>query len=257
MVGVITSMRARPPAGRAPRIQGAAMTSPTDTPDLPEYAPLPAIAQGAALNEHGYHVWPVERNLYAVTDNVYMSAFLTTSDGVVIFDAPPNIALRRERVGRGQCVPRRHHRARGGSDHRQIHRRAGRCRHRDLHQDHDVRDHAVDSPRPRPQRPGPSLTATGGGCQLAGVSSASAAWTVPCSRASRPARDRPYTLPSPVPPHPTLVKSPARTRAWAPSSTSCQNFSTSGPRSRPLPGARHLASAPTRSEERRVGKECR
>ena len=36
-------------------------------------------------------IWQVERNLYAVTDNVYMSAFLTTPDGVVIFDAPPNI----------------------------------------------------------------------------------------------------------------------------------------------------------------------
>ena len=71
------------------------MTSPatgaTGAPDLPEYAPVPAIAKGAALNEHGYHVWQVERNLYAVTDNVYMSAFLTTPDGVVIFDAPPNI----------------------------------------------------------------------------------------------------------------------------------------------------------------------
>ena len=48
------------------------MTSPvTDTtgaPDLPEYAPIPAIAKGAALNEHGYHVRQVERNLYAVTE---------------------------------------------------------------------------------------------------------------------------------------------------------------------------------------------
>src|SRR5579863_2931080 len=80
---------------RAPRIQGEPVTSPatsaTGVPDLPEYAPIPAIAKGAALNEHGYHVWQVERNLYAVTDNVYMSAFLTTPDGVVIFDAPPNI----------------------------------------------------------------------------------------------------------------------------------------------------------------------
>ena len=71
------------------------MTSPTagatDAPDFPEYAPVPAIAKGAVLNKQGYHVWQVERNLYAVTDNVYMSAFLTTPDGVVIFDAPPNI----------------------------------------------------------------------------------------------------------------------------------------------------------------------
>ena len=57
--------------------------------NLPEYAPVPAIAKGAALNEHGYHVWQVNRNLYAVTDNVYMSAFPTTPAGVVIFDAPP------------------------------------------------------------------------------------------------------------------------------------------------------------------------
>jgi hypothetical protein len=66
-------------------------TGAVGAPDLPEYVPVPAIAKGAALNEHGYHVWQVERNLYAVTDNVYMSAFLTTPDGVVIFDAPPNI----------------------------------------------------------------------------------------------------------------------------------------------------------------------
>jgi hypothetical protein len=49
-------------------------TSTTGAPDLPEYAPVPAIAKGAALNEHGYHVWQVDRSLYAVTDNVYMSA---------------------------------------------------------------------------------------------------------------------------------------------------------------------------------------
>jgi glyoxylase-like metal-dependent hydrolase (beta-lactamase superfamily II) len=66
-------------------------TDANGTPDLPEYAALPAIAKGAVLNEHGYHVWQVERNLYAVTDNVYLSAFLTTPDGVVIFDASPNI----------------------------------------------------------------------------------------------------------------------------------------------------------------------
>ena len=48
------------------------MTSPatgaTGAPDFPEYVPVPAIAKGADLNKHGYHVWQVERNLYAVTD---------------------------------------------------------------------------------------------------------------------------------------------------------------------------------------------
>ena len=44
-----------------------------------------------ALNEQGYYVGRVERNLYWVTDGIYQSAFLTTSDGVVLFDAPPTI----------------------------------------------------------------------------------------------------------------------------------------------------------------------
>jgi hypothetical protein len=55
-------------------------TDATGAPDFPEYAPVPAIAKGPPLNEHGYHVWQVQRNLYAVTDNVYMSAFLTTRE---------------------------------------------------------------------------------------------------------------------------------------------------------------------------------
>jgi glyoxylase-like metal-dependent hydrolase (beta-lactamase superfamily II) len=59
--------------------------------DLPEYAPIPQSALGPALNDQGYYVGRVERNLYYVTDGVYQSAFLTTSDGVVLFDAPPSI----------------------------------------------------------------------------------------------------------------------------------------------------------------------
>ena len=44
-----------------------------------------------ALNDQGYYVGRVERNLYWVTDGVYQSAFMTTGDGVVLFDAPPSI----------------------------------------------------------------------------------------------------------------------------------------------------------------------
>ena len=44
-------------------------------------------ALGPALNEQGYHVGRVERNLYYVTDGVYQSAFLATDDDVVLFDA--------------------------------------------------------------------------------------------------------------------------------------------------------------------------
>src|SRR5689334_6690622 len=59
--------------------------------DLPDYAPVPQGAFGPALNEQGYYVGRVERNLYWITDGTYQSAFLTTSDGVVLLDAPPTI----------------------------------------------------------------------------------------------------------------------------------------------------------------------
>jgi glyoxylase-like metal-dependent hydrolase (beta-lactamase superfamily II) len=58
---------------------------------LPDYAPIPPSALGPALNDQGYYVGRVQRNLYWVTDGVYQSAFLTTQDGVVLFDAPPSI----------------------------------------------------------------------------------------------------------------------------------------------------------------------
>jgi glyoxylase-like metal-dependent hydrolase (beta-lactamase superfamily II) len=64
---------------------------PSSAGELPDYAPIPRPALGPALNEQGYYVGRVERNLYWVTDGTYQSAFLTTSDGVVLLDAPPTI----------------------------------------------------------------------------------------------------------------------------------------------------------------------
>src|SRR5712675_510565 len=64
---------------------------PRPVPDLPDYAPVPKSALGPALNAQGYYVGRVEKNLYWVTDATYQSAFLTTQDGVVVFDAPPTI----------------------------------------------------------------------------------------------------------------------------------------------------------------------
>ena len=61
------------------------------TPQLPDYVPVPEAAFGPALNEQGYFVGRVERNLFWVTDGTYQSAFLATPDGVVLFDAPPTI----------------------------------------------------------------------------------------------------------------------------------------------------------------------
>jgi glyoxylase-like metal-dependent hydrolase (beta-lactamase superfamily II) len=59
--------------------------------DLPDYAPVPRSAFGPAVNDQGYYAGRVERNLYWVTDGVLQSAFLTTRDGVVVFDAPPSL----------------------------------------------------------------------------------------------------------------------------------------------------------------------
>src|SRR3989475_12754704 len=65
---------------------------------LPDYAPIPSSSLGPAVNEQGYHVGRVERNLYWVTDGVYQAAFLTTTDGVVLFDAPPSIGHNLQRA---------------------------------------------------------------------------------------------------------------------------------------------------------------
>ncbi len=59
--------------------------------NLPDYAPIPQSALGPALNDQGYYVGRVERNLYWVTDGTYQAAFLATPDGIVQFDAPPTI----------------------------------------------------------------------------------------------------------------------------------------------------------------------
>lgn len=51
---------------------------------------VPGAALGPALNEQGYFVGRVERNPFWVTDGTYQAAFLATSQGVVLFAAPPN-----------------------------------------------------------------------------------------------------------------------------------------------------------------------
>ena len=76
------------------------MTSPATgaDADLPDYAPIPRSALGPALNDQGYYVGRVERNLYWVTDGDYHSAFLATRDGVVLFDAPPTLGHNLQRA---------------------------------------------------------------------------------------------------------------------------------------------------------------
>ena len=69
----------------------ATTSNASGAPALPDYAPVPPSAFGPALNEQGYYVGRVERNLFWITDGTYQSAFLVTDEGVVVFDAPPTI----------------------------------------------------------------------------------------------------------------------------------------------------------------------
>src|SRR6266540_1519917 len=69
--------------GTCPRCKGEAVTSPaigaSGADALPDYAPVPRSALGPALNDQGYHVGRVERNLYWVTDGTYQAASPTTT----------------------------------------------------------------------------------------------------------------------------------------------------------------------------------
>src|SRR5512140_8923 len=79
-------------------LAGGALAAPASADTLPDYAPIPPSALGPAVNEQGYFVGPVEKNLYWVTDSAYQAAFLTTRDGVVLFDAPPSIGHNLQRA---------------------------------------------------------------------------------------------------------------------------------------------------------------
>jgi glyoxylase-like metal-dependent hydrolase (beta-lactamase superfamily II) len=91
LAALAATAAAATPASAAP-----AAAAPGDA--LPDYAPIPPSALGPALNADGYFVGRVERNLYWVTDGTYQAAFLTTRDGVVLFDAPPTIGHNLQRA---------------------------------------------------------------------------------------------------------------------------------------------------------------
>jgi glyoxylase-like metal-dependent hydrolase (beta-lactamase superfamily II) len=79
-------------------VAGSALAEPAAAGTLPDFAPIPKSALGPAVNAQGYHVGRVEKNLYWVTDATYQAAFLTTRDGVVLFDAPPTIGHNLQRA---------------------------------------------------------------------------------------------------------------------------------------------------------------
>jgi glyoxylase-like metal-dependent hydrolase (beta-lactamase superfamily II) len=78
---------------------GGVLAEPASADDtLPDFAPIPPSALGPAVNAQGYFVGRVEKNLYWITDSTYQAAFLTTKDGVVLFDAPPSIGHNLQRA---------------------------------------------------------------------------------------------------------------------------------------------------------------
>ena len=79
-------------------LAGEGLTGRASAGTLPDYAPIPPSALGPAVNEQGYFVGRVEKNLYWVTDSAYQAAFLTTRDGVVLFDGPPSIGHNLQRA---------------------------------------------------------------------------------------------------------------------------------------------------------------
>ena len=68
------------PAVASLAVEGLTSRASADT--LPDYAPIPPSALGPAVNQQGYFVGRVEKNLYWVTDSAYQAAFLTTRDAV-------------------------------------------------------------------------------------------------------------------------------------------------------------------------------
>ena len=79
-------------------LSSGALAEPASADALPDYAPIPPSALGPAVNAQGYYAGQVEKNLYCVTDGTYQAAFLTTPDGVVLFDAPPTIGNNLQRA---------------------------------------------------------------------------------------------------------------------------------------------------------------
>jgi glyoxylase-like metal-dependent hydrolase (beta-lactamase superfamily II) len=78
-------------SGDGTHTEASADTRLTTADALRDRASIGVSALGPTVNRQGYYVGRVKGNLYWVTDGIYQSAFLTTSDGVVLFDAPPTI----------------------------------------------------------------------------------------------------------------------------------------------------------------------
>ena len=61
---------------------------------IPRYMDVPESAKGPAVDPaKGYRIQALGKGLYMVTDNAYLSMFMTWEKGVVVIDAPPSYAV--------------------------------------------------------------------------------------------------------------------------------------------------------------------
>ncbi len=71
----------------------ATFVLPTRAASPGDVAPIPAAARGPAIpQDKGYLVKEIKDGLYWLTDGTYQVMFLTTGRGVIVVDAPPNLA---------------------------------------------------------------------------------------------------------------------------------------------------------------------
>jgi hypothetical protein len=60
-----------------------------------EVLPIPDSAKGLTVDpELGYALEKIADDTWALTDGLYVCMFVVTTDGVVLFDAPPSLAVR-------------------------------------------------------------------------------------------------------------------------------------------------------------------
>ncbi|KAJ7046449.1 hypothetical protein C8F04DRAFT_1064304 [Mycena alexandri] len=62
--------------------------------DVQKFDPLPASAAGLPLNSDGYFVESLGHGTYMITDGIYNSMFLISTEGVVVVDMPPTTGHR-------------------------------------------------------------------------------------------------------------------------------------------------------------------
>lgn len=83
--GAAAAIPAVPHQASAAALHAASTSSPAQT------APVPPGAKGPVIPASGYLVEEIADRVFWVTDGLYQSIFLITSDGVVVVDAPPTI----------------------------------------------------------------------------------------------------------------------------------------------------------------------